>query len=754
MRPRLPSSQEGGCAGRTTMGWILLAAILPLLFCPGARSEPIETGQGGPSYGLTGNSTPTGEKPEHKLWWNDGAWWGCLYNDSVQENRIHRLDATQQLWVDTGVALDRRNGTKADHLWDGNKLYVVSHFFTTRGKPTSSGWGSLLRYSYDRITGTYSLDTGFPVDVTLGKSETLTLAKDSTGRLWVTYIEDNRVLVNHSLGDHRQWGTPFALPVDADATLTSDDDIAAIVAFQGNKIGILWSNERTAKVHFAVHWDVDPPAVWQPVETALPLPGDAALAWADDHLSVKTSLADGSGRVFAVAKTSLSGSSSPLVVLLVRSATGAWTRHVVANGSTDHTRSILQIDEENGLLHVFSTAPTSGGAIYLKTSGMQNVQFAPGVGTPFIRSFSDLKINNATAMNQNLSSRTGMTVLASDQVTRRYLYNHVAIPPNPAAPRIDGLAPASGGVGSEVVLTGVNLSGVTRVTFQGTASSGFSIDSATQIRAIVPAGAASGPISVSNGVWSTWSVGRFDVLRIPSISSFSPSTGHPGASVTINGSGFLGLTQVQFNWTPSTFTVVSDTEVTAVVPEGATSGSIQVIGPVGNGVSAGIFQVTMPPTSLNLTPRDDALVNSTRPDRSYGSSTTLRARGGGEPYRSFLKFEVAGAMGGVQSAVLRLFVTDPSPDGGAVFLAENERTDTGLPWDEGSLTWNNAPGPGTPLANVGVVALGEWVEMDVTVAILGDGTYSFALASTSSNSVLYSSKEGSHPPELALQFGP
>ena len=58
------------------------------------------------SYGATVLNEPTAEKPESKLWWNDGFWWGSLYNDAAGEYRIYRLIWGTQTWEDTGVALE------------------------------------------------------------------------------------------------------------------------------------------------------------------------------------------------------------------------------------------------------------------------------------------------------------------------------------------------------------------------------------------------------------------------------------------------------------------------------------------------------------------------------------------------------------------------------------------------------------------------------------------------------------------------
>jgi hypothetical protein len=72
----------------------------------------------------------------------------------------------------------------------------------------------------------------------------------------------------------------------------------------------------------------------------------------------------------------------------------------------------------------------------------------------------------------------------------------------------------------------------------------------------------------------------------PSITGFSPSSGPVGTSVTINGGGFTGTTAVMFNGTAGTFTVNSDSQITATVPAGATSGPISVTTPSGS-VSSG-----------------------------------------------------------------------------------------------------------------------------------------------------------------------
>jgi uncharacterized repeat protein (TIGR03803 family) len=71
-----------------------------------------------------------------------------------------------------------------------------------------------------------------------------------------------------------------------------------------------------------------------------------------------------------------------------------------------------------------------------------------------------------------------------------------------------------------------------------------------------------------------------------------PAFGNVGAKVKILGSSLTGATSVSFNGTAAAFTVVSATEITATVPAGATTGTVQVTGPSGTLLSNVSFQVT------------------------------------------------------------------------------------------------------------------------------------------------------------------
>ena len=86
----------------------------------------------------------------------------------------------------------------------------------------------------------------------------------------------------------------------------------------------------------------------------------------------------------------------------------------------------------------------------------------------------------------------------------------------------------------------------------------------------------------------------------PVVSSFSPTNGAAGTSVIITGSNFLGATSVSFNGVAASFTVNSATQITAIIPVGATSGPIRVTTAGGSAQSATSFPVLAVPANFPI----------------------------------------------------------------------------------------------------------------------------------------------------------
>ena len=173
--------------------------------------------------------------------------------------------------------------------------------------------------------------------------------------------------------------------------------------------------------------------------------------------------------------------------------------------------------------------------------------------------------------------------------------------PQPGAsspPVVSTVAPASGWPGTAVNLTGSGFTGATAVAFNGTAAT-FTVTSDSQISATVPAGASTGPITVTTPAGTGTSPSSFTVTAppAPAITGVSPSSGAVGSTVTVTGSGFTGATAVAFNGTAATFTVTSDSQISATVPAGASTGPITVTTPAGTGTSPSSFTVTAGPLS-------------------------------------------------------------------------------------------------------------------------------------------------------------
>jgi IPT/TIG domain/CARDB len=144
---------------------------------------------------------------------------------------------------------------------------------------------------------------------------------------------------------------------------------------------------------------------------------------------------------------------------------------------------------------------------------------------------------------------------------------------------ITDFSPESGGEGTTVVINGTGFATAgNEVKFNGTTAMVISA-TPTQLTTTVPAGATSGKISVTtNGV--TVVSNKDFIISDPTITSFSPSEGMAGTSVTITGANFNnvpGNNVVQFNGSTAVVSAATESQLTVVVPAEATTGKIKVI---------------------------------------------------------------------------------------------------------------------------------------------------------------------------------
>jgi len=104
-------------------------------------------------------------------------------------------------------------------------------------------------------------------------------------------------------------------------------------------------------------------------------------------------------------------------------------------------------------------------------------------------------------------------------------------------PTIASFTPASGPAGSSVTISGTNFNGATAVRFNGASASSFTVTSATAIQATVPAGATTGPLSVTTPGGTVISASNFAVTVALTVSKTSGPLGIGTGTVTSSPGG-------------------------------------------------------------------------------------------------------------------------------------------------------------------------------------------------------------------------
>lgn len=417
---------------------LLASATLVTYRVETAHAVAVTAGYRDHSYG-SGVGAPTEDKPQSKVWFTDGSWWGGLFNDAANEYHIYRFNAGTQAWTDTGTVVDVRDSSHADYLWDAgtNSLFVASVNGDNDADPIL-----VFKFTYAPASDTYTLDPDFRSNqdadpdlepgliVGQGPAETVTIAKDSTGQLWVTFQNDSlpgditspvNIMVNRSTTNEHTWGTPFSIGS------AGPDDISAIVAFGGNAVGVMWSDQfpdGTTHFKFSAHADSQAnDETWTTVDAM-----SGGLDFAEDHINLKL-VATGSGEVLAAVKTN--GGPNHIQVLRRNPGTGSFSAHVVVGAGQDVTRPQLVVDETNANVYVFYTAPESAGdgnqTIYYKSAPLSTLAFnSAGLGTAFIQDGAN-DINNIATSKHNVTSATGLLAIASSDTNTSYYHGWISL---------------------------------------------------------------------------------------------------------------------------------------------------------------------------------------------------------------------------------------------------------------------------------------------------------------------------------------
>ncbi|MGO9763133.1 MAG: IPT/TIG domain-containing protein [Solirubrobacteraceae bacterium] len=218
----------------------------------------------------------------------------------------------------------------------------------------------------------------------------------------------------------------------------------------------------------------------------------------------------------------------------------------------------------------------------------------------------------------------------------------------PDPPAVTGVSPDAGpeAGGTSVTISGAGFTEATAVKFGALSATHFTIDSATSITAIAPAeapGAVAVTVTNAGGTSAGSAADEFTYVapgHAPAITSLSAKKGPAagGSTLTIKGTGFVGVTAVEFGAASATnFTVNSPTSITVETPP-ATTGAVEVTVTTPNGESAATRKDRFTfgaPTVTNVSPDTG----------SKAGGTAVRISGSGFALGSATIFELGKTAG-------------------------------------------------------------------------------------------------------------
>ena len=444
-----------------------------------------------------GATRPSSDKPQSKLWYTpDGQWWGGMfYTGTVSaprsEFRIFKLSADKSTWTATSTVLDTRDGTHGDYLFDEDAAPAPTLFVASVANPNvtapfveSVDGIRIYKATYSDATGTYSNVAGFPVTIPgtastatpefRGGAWTVSIDRDSSGRLWAAWPKDQQVMYSTSDDGGVTWTTAAVLPAQGANTINkgtiSSSDTATVIAFgNGSKdtIGVAWSDQDASETapgsgvngngyYFAtIAAGADPTVEANWTKDKLPTPsGVGSTIYADNHINIKGT-SDGTLYMVGKARTDTVNCATLKERLLTpfyrRTAGGAWSVRLAGTTGDCETRPQIVIDEQLDTAYIFLTAPNGGGSIYRKAApltGPDAFDFRGGGntgdtlvkrGVPFIRSATETLIDDASTTKQVVTSTSGIAVIANNLTSststnkKFYLHNYMSLPASDGA---------------------------------------------------------------------------------------------------------------------------------------------------------------------------------------------------------------------------------------------------------------------------------------------------------------------------------
>ena len=247
-----------------------------------------------------------------------------------------------------------------------------------------------------------------------------------------------------------------------------------------------------------------------------------------------------------------------------------------------------------------SISPTSGTIAGGTTISITGTGFsgatAVTIGGTAATSFTVVSDTSITAITPAYASAGSVNLVITapgGTLTETSAFTYTA-----PTPTFTSISPTSGTTagGTTISITGTGFSGATAVTIGGTAATSFTVVSDTSITAITPAHASAGSVNLvitaPGGTLTETSAFTYTATTtIPTVTAISPIYGPVSTSttITITGTGFTGATAVTIGGTAATsFSVVSNTSITATTPASSTIGQVDVLVTTPSGTSSSV----------------------------------------------------------------------------------------------------------------------------------------------------------------------
>ncbi|MDO8042823.1 IPT/TIG domain-containing protein [Janthinobacterium sp. SUN137] len=135
---------------------------------------------------------------------------------------------------------------------------------------------------------------------------------------------------------------------------------------------------------------------------------------------------------------------------------------------------------------------------------------------------------------------------------------------------VGSVAPATGGVGSSVTITGGGMGAVTAVQFGNGAAATPQSQTAGSVTVLVPAGAATGALTVRGPYNDVLSGDTYTVLASVTVTSITSAVNNGRLSVTVQGSNLDQVTSASVGNTPAVIVSASASQLVLSAPDSAT----------------------------------------------------------------------------------------------------------------------------------------------------------------------------------------